>query len=455
MNIKQRFSLFFSLLFSLLLASVMVVVYFLFANFRQSEFRTRLLQRAETTVRFLLTIKQINPALLEIFDKNRVNRLYNEKTTVYNDKLERIYTSNRSYQFHWTPNEFARLKRRKHVYKSDDSLEMVGILFNHNGRDYYVITSAGDTYESTNMGYLRYLLLSAFLIGTSAVWILSFYLSKKNLKPLDDVRLEIQNITDKNLKKRLSVSDTRDEISDLSRSFNQMMDRIDQAYHRQKEFTGNASHELRTPLARITAQLQNIIQSEDLPPSLKDSLRGLFNSTYQLSDIVSSLLILSEISDIKDDRGFTPLRLDELVFSVINDLSQVFPDLKTQFDIQSGVEGHLSLEIVGDERLLKIVFINLFKNAYIYSDDKLIQCMIYQTSEHICVVISNTGPTPVESDTAILFNTFVRGNNTQGKEGSGVGLSIVKRILDYHNAGVQYAIPEKRINRIIVSFPLS
>ncbi len=106
MNLKQRFSLFFSSLFSLLLASVMVTIYVLFSNFRQDEFKTRLIQRATTTVKVLVSVKGLDRNLLKLFDKHRVNKLYNEKTSVYNHQLKLIYTSNESYPFNWSKRDF-------------------------------------------------------------------------------------------------------------------------------------------------------------------------------------------------------------------------------------------------------------------------------------------------------------------------------------------------------------
>jgi two-component system, OmpR family, sensor histidine kinase ArlS len=454
MNLKKRFSLFFSVLFSLLLASVMLLIYYLFANFRQQEFRTRLIQRAETTVRFLLTVKEIDHHLLEVFDRNRANKLFNEKTSVYDENLRRIYTSNKSYQFQWTQKDFRRLERYKLISKHSKGDEVVAILFTHNNKNYYVITSARDVYEDTNMRYLKFLLLGAFLLGTFSVFILSFYLSRKSLKPLDQMRVEIQNITDKDLQKRLPLLGNHDEIDELSQSFNQMMDRIDVAYQRQKEFTGNASHELRTPLTRITAQLQNLIHAPGLAPSLKKSLDDVSRDTYQLSDIISSLLLLAEIEDLKSLKSQEAIRLDELIFEIVNELSRIYPDLKFQFEIENNSDRDVNLEIPGDERLLKIAFSNLVKNAYIYSDDKLVSCFLDCGVESINIILTNTGPVPVVNDTAVLFNTFVRGINTQGKAGSGVGLSIVKRILQYHNATINYLIAGQDTSKIIISFPV-
>ena len=84
------------------------------------EFRSRLVQRAETTVKFLVGVKGIDIRLLELFDKNRVNKLYNEKTTVYDEELQRLYTSNNNYMFNWNKEDFEEINRGEIVYKAKE-----------------------------------------------------------------------------------------------------------------------------------------------------------------------------------------------------------------------------------------------------------------------------------------------------------------------------------------------
>ncbi len=415
------------------------------------EFRSRLVQRAKTTVKFLVGVKGIDVELLKLFDKNRVNKLYNEKTTVYNEKLQRLYTSNNNYMFNWSKGDFEEIHKGEVVYKTKGEFDVIGMKVKYGEKIYYVLTSAEDRIDNPYLAYLKYLLIVAFLVGATTVWILSYYLSKASLKPLDKVRSEIQEITDRNLKKRISLSNTDDEINELSRSFNQMMDRIDNAYQRQKEFTGNASHELRTPIARITAQLENVLHQRTLDPALEKALRAVSKDIYQLSDIVTSLLVLSEINN-NSDRSLSKIRLDEIIFDQASQISSIDADFKFHFEIEGAIEKDESLIVDGDDVLLKLVFSNLFKNAYLYSDNKAINCVLKVNPDNLQVLISNTGKTPELTDPSVLFNTFVRGSNVKDKTGSGVGLSVVSRILQYHNGTIEYLIPAENVNQLKICF---
>lgn len=453
MNLKQRFSFIFSCLFSVLLATVTITVYFLFARFRQDEFSALMTEKAMTTAKLLIVVKEIDYKMQKIIDSNSVNKLYNENTQIYNENKKLIYKSNDTLALNWTNADLDELKRKQKIFKKTPTNDVLGLYDIWDKKGYYVLISAKDTYDA-KLSYLRYLLFGAFVIGTTIVWILSFRLSKRALKPLDIFRKNIQEITDSNLKVRLSEEKREDEINALANSFNQMMDRIDNAYNRQKEFTGNASHELRTPVARITAQIENLLHREELDPVTISILTSVSEDTFQLSEIISSLVALADINSREHNSSFVKLRLDEMIFNAVAELSKVYPEFKLKFEIENKTSSDSDLEVMGDETLLKIVLINLLKNAYIYSDNGTPECVIRQNEDHIELNITNTGVVPVVDDVATLFTTFYRGSNTRHISGSGIGLSIVKRILQYHKAVINYHIIDKNTNLIVVIFPL-
>lgn len=452
MNLKQRFSFFFSFLFSVLLATVMFTIYYLFDNFRQQEFRDRLSEKAETTVKLLVEVKEVDNQLLKIIDRNSINRLYNEKVIVFDNNMDLIYNSIDDININWTKSDLARIRREKEVFKRGKQYDLLGLHYNLKNNDYYVLVSAADRYGDTKLEYLKYILLFAFLFSTIVVWLLSFYLSKRSLRPLDRVRKEIQEVTDKNLNKRLEVPGNDDEIMALLNSFNQMMDRIDHAYQRQKEFTGNASHELRTPVAKILAQLENVLQDDKVPDAIRTTLRSVTEDVSQLSEIITSLLLLSEIDSPEGKAALRKIRLDEVIFSAASRVSGLNKDFRLQFEIESN-DADINLEIQGDEVLLQIAFINLLRNAYLYSDNKSVKCVLSQREGYIQIILTNTGPTPDIQDTSVLFNTFSRGSNIHNVAGSGIGLSIVKRILHYHKAAISYNISDRNVNEIVIHAP--
>jgi signal transduction histidine kinase len=429
----------------------MFIVYTLFAQFRTEEFKERLAEKAITTIRLLNEVKEVDNQLLKIIDKNSINQLYNEKILVFNEQLEVVYSSIDDAPITWKKEELRKIKEEKSTLKKNGEYEVYGMFYDTRNKDYYALVSADDKYGKSRLKFLRYLLIGAFIVGSSLVWILSFYLSKKALRPLDTFRSDITDITENNLNKRLPERDRKDEISILSNAFNEMLKRIDLSYNRQKVFTSNASHELRTPIARIVTQLENLINDTGTNPATGKALRLISQDCYQLSDIISSLLILTKIDNSSPEKGFKKLRLDEIVFYAEERMKNRHPDFKFQFEIESG-DDSLDFEVEGDETLLRIAIGNLLKNGYLYSSDGMVSCVMKTSIKKIELRIINKGETPGVEDTSLLFNSFSRGKNSQNKSGSGLGLSIVKNILTYHDALVEYKLPSPNTNELIVTF---
>jgi len=453
MNLKQRFSIIFSSLFSIVLAIMMIVLLSLFEQFRQDEFKQRLQEKAETTVKLLMDVEEVDKQLLKIIDQNTINTLYDEKVLIFNENFELIYSSLDDAVLSWNKADLEYLKTHQESFKRVGDDEFYGAHYVSHKNKYYALVKAEDKYGFSKLIYLRYLLIGSYIISNLIVWALSFYLSKISLGPLDEVTNKIREITEKNLNVRLDVKKNKDEISALSTSFNQMIDRIEKSYKKQKEFTSNASHELRTPISRIVAQLENIIiQNKNIDAGLITNLRSISEDSYQLSELVSSLLILSRLDEAEKIKFIKTCRLDEIIFNSSSDVSKTYPNYKLNFYIDESENAEINLEIPADESLLKIAFLNILKNAYIYSNDGIVYCTITPLLNGIEISIKNNGLVPDVKNTEELFQSFYRGSNSANKSGSGLGLGITKRIIQYHSGHIVYDRPNSDTNVIKVTF---
>jgi len=454
MNLKQRFSFSFSLLYSVILAALLFVVYTQFANFRKEEIQNRLKEKAQTTLKLLVEVKQVDYQLLKLIDSNTINNLYNEKVLIFNDTFGLIYSSIDDAVIKWDKKLLKRVQDEDYIYMTENEYDIVGIESQYQGKVYLVLISAEDKFGNRNLVYLKYLFFAAFFVGLVMVWILSFLLSKRALTPLDIFKSKVQNISENNLSTRIEDNGRKDEITELSRAFNMMIDRIDKSFQYQKSFVGSASHELRTPLSKISAQLENLMQNPDFPAKYIPILSSINEDTQQLSDIVTSLLILSKLEKENTSKAFSDVRIDEIIFSSTEFLKKFYPDLKIHFEIINQTKGDDKLEIKGDESLLKIAINNLLKNAYLYSDTKEVFIKIIQEENHINLVFENTGKTPDIKNTYELFDPFIRGSNAIQSKGFGLGLSIVKRVIQYNEAEILYNINTPNFNQIKVTFKI-
>ena len=209
MNLKQRFSLAFSMLFSLILATLLLIVFTLFSNFRKEEIQNRLIEKAQTTIKLLVEVKQMDYTLLKLIDRETINNLYNEKTLIFNDSLSLIYSSIDDAVIKWDTGLLERIQQEKFLYKTENEYDIVGLKINQGGKNYTVLISAEDTFGNRNLVYLKYLFIAAFIVGIFLVWFLSFYLSKQALLPLDVFKSRVQTISENNLSTRLEIPAAR------------------------------------------------------------------------------------------------------------------------------------------------------------------------------------------------------------------------------------------------------
>jgi signal transduction histidine kinase len=232
-----------------------------------------------------------------------------------------------------------------------------------------------------------------------------------------------------------------------------MLARIESAFQSQREFTSNASHEIRTPLARMTFKIQNLLQNPDHSPETIAALKSINDYVHQLSDLVNSLLLLSKINKEDAQKRFEKVRIDEVIFSANEKAKKFNPQFDLSFEIIDNPAIDLSMEVLGVKSLLEIVFNNLFKNACLYSFQPAARVVIEQNASHqLTIIVSNEGEILSKPDQEKLFQPFMRGQNSNKTNGSGLGLRLSKRILDYHSASINYQNIEPNLNQFILIF---
>lgn len=453
MTLKRRVAINVAIAFSILFGLAAGIIYYSFASFRKEEFKDRLEEKALTTAKLLLEVKELDKQLLKLIDQNTINKLYNEKTLVFDDKLHLIYSSIDDASIRWNEADLRRLKQTKQFFTQGKDLDLFGIFYDFEKNDYYVLIAAEDKYGNSKLVFLRYTLILTFLGSTGLVWLFTSIFIKKLLHPLDEFQQQITNISANALNVQLQESGKSDEIELLTKAFNQMLLRIESAFDSQREFTSNASHELRTPLSRMAFQTENLLQENQYPPEINSYLRSMHEDIHQLSDLVNSLLLLSKFSKQGDKQPFKAERVDEIIFDVVARIRKLEPQFDLDFEIIEDENTEVTLELQGVRSLLEIAFSNLLKNAYLYSADKKVKLVLKQpNARELYISIRNLGSSLSEKEQKRLFEPFFRGKNAQGTHGSGLGLRIVKRILDYHEASIQYSFSAEQINQFELIF---
>lgn len=453
MNLKTRIALNLSMAFSIVMGIVMTVIYVSFANFRKAEFKENLEHSVIITSDYL---KKLPDDLLNKEDKNVMNInnseedfLIREKVLVFNNNKNLVFTNAAVDKNVWNVKRLKSLDNKNKIFWTDNDHENIGIKTKIRDKYYYILTSAEDINGNAKLNFLTLVLISIFLISVGFIWAFSFYFMKKQLKPLDDFKDKITDVTSHQLTIQLPEQKSDNEINVLIKAFNTMLRRLNEAFLAQKEFTTSASHEIKTPLTRMSFQLENLFNLTSEQAS-KEYITSIQNEVYQLSDTVNSLLVLSKV---EEDQGihFENVRMDEVVFDAFANVKKNFKDFEMDFEIKEQSEDG-DLTIKGIKSLLEIVFINLFKNVCLYSFEPKAKVEISETDSEISVKITNQGKVVAQDEKSKIFEAFQRGENSQNISGSGLGLRISKRIMDFHHGEIVYEAQGEAENIFTIHF---
>ncbi|MEI7487304.1 MAG: ATP-binding protein [Chryseobacterium sp.] len=452
MSLKRKIALNLSIAFSLLFGIVMVVIYMSFNDFRRDEFKERFRQRLEFTSHFISKSKDFEEEAPVFFNENSDNILLNETILIFNGQKELIYSTIKDRNVSWDNALLKELDQKKTIYTEKTQPEIYAALKSINGENYYILTSAFDTNGKSKLEYLKYLLITSYVMSTLLIGFFSYYFMGQFLRPLEDLNKKISEVTAHKLTTQIPVQPSNDEISILAKSFNTMIARLDDVFQSQRDFTASASHEIRTPITRMAFQLENLIKLEQHTPETLSSLKQIQKDVYQLSDLTNSLLILTKFDKENIQTLYEEVRIDEVIFESFEAVEKSYPNLKMDFLISENTSENALLTIPGIQSLLDIVFINLFKNAAVYSDNMEVDVLITESNSDLTVDVVSSGNVIEEQDRAKLFEAFMRGNNSQNISGSGLGLRIVKRIIEYHGAEILYSVPSEKTNQFSVIF---
>lgn len=279
-------------------------------------------------------------------------------------------------------------------------------------------------------------IIAGLLLFTITLLLAGYFVAGKILDPIARINTLAREINDKTLDKRIPLGKHRDELYTLSTSLNQMFDRLQFSFQRQKEFIANASHELKTPIAMQRLFFSEVLQRGDLPNDLTDRLAGQSAVVLRMDRLVKNLL---ELSMLELKEVCTPTRV-ELTRTVTAVLSE-FEELMQASDIYLDVELEDAVFVFADEDNLRRMLINLIDNAIKYNTGEKgrIRVSLARKNNEAEISIYNTGIgiDPAERDR--IFDQFYRVEKSRASTsgGAGLGLTIVQRIIELHHGRIE------------------
>lgn len=454
-NLKIRLAFLYSLSVFIILVSSGIAIYFFNENYRKQEFSKKLTLEAIRSAAIIYSSPHISADVTEKLNKSSLQSLNHGSLYIYNIGLQLLYISPGSPAHQIPKRYFSQAIAKKQLYLRLDGAEAMILYYNQKGRAYFIITSAIDTFGNRKRDSLRLLLASAVLAGILLSGFLAFLYVRQAMRPLEELKTEIEKIDETNLKKRISLNNTNNEITQIAEKFNAMLDRIEQAFEQRKNFVHHASHELRTPLANMLSQTEAALSYPNNEYGYKKILQSLKEDQQDMIDLTNSLLALSRYEKISFAGDWVPLRIDEILYECIELINEPWPNAILVVDYQTMPEDESQLVLHGNEELIKSAILNLLKNAVQYSYDLKVMVSIEPSVKGIKLQFENKGLQLNPEEQARLFIPFFRGENAGNKKGHGLGLSIVQRIANVHKGSINYETIEPEINRFTIFFPSS
>jgi len=382
-------------------------------------------------------------------------KIFNDhKTVIYQSELTRyadlpLYDKHGGYTVRTTiPKERLRLNQDK---KNEVTFRVRRIRVPVQGGTYVV--QIGKPIEKLDEEILEIVKGIAFGLITATLLLvfLSYLIAGKVLKPIGVIDRLAREINDKNLSTRIPLGQSRDELYRLSKSLNRMFDRLQSSFETQKEFIASASHELKSPLALLQLSMEECVQHADLPESLRDQLIRQTDRVRRMSRLVKNLLDLASL-ELKEGLELREINLTELLKSVLSDYEVVFNTKK--IDVQADIPTQVSVK--GDRENLQRAVINLVDNAVRYNHEggKII-FNVSAENPGVHISLFNTGQGIPAADLDRVFVQFYRVEKSRSAEygGSGLGLSIVKRIIELHGGRIDIESEPSAWTRVNVFLP--
>ncbi|MBX3241630.1 MAG: HAMP domain-containing histidine kinase [Chitinophagaceae bacterium] len=452
MNIRNKIIVYFSLATLVICGITFALIYFLYYENREEEFQMRQKKKIITTLNFLSQIRETDNKLVENIDLLTVHDLYDEKLLLFNSSKELIYSSLDDIPVHFSLEILSRLTpENKWVETKDGLYDVIGTYVESNGKTFYGISKAYDTFGYAKLRYLEYILAASFISISIIVIIISFYLSKKITAPLSTVTKKVIAYNFEEDYKPIEVSGSKDEVTLLALQFNKLMKRMNEAFAFQKHAVHHISHELKTPISILVSNFEKIERETD-PGKIKTLIKYQKEDTRNLSEIINALLEIARTETgnvLKQDK----FRIDELIFDVAEELKNIYPDFQFVITYGAQTKDEDQLTVTANARLIKSALMNLMQNCILYSNDNKAGITIAAGSRPGEIIFENNGNPISENETQYLFQHFFRGENSQGKRGFGLGLVLVHRIISLHGGTISYHSENKESNTFIVRLP--
>lgn len=454
MKLVYKLNLLFAAIVSAIVLIIAFLIYTISRQTLENDYRQRLKTRAARTAQLYTFFRSDTTNLLKSLDANAPPALFNKNINIYNDDRNILY------EYH----DEGTQKLALDFEKFTDVAESGEIFYTVNGKDvclYYhadpvmnltVLVAADNLAGKEYIRSLKRIFL-LFFPGAVIIALAAGYLfSRSIIRPIKETIRDVELITSQNLSHRLFEGSKRDELSLLNATFNDLLNRLEESFAIQRRFISNASHELSTPLTSVSSQIEVSLLQDRSPEEYRNVLRSVLEDVRELHQLTHNLL---EIAKAGTDGGITldKVRIDEVLLKAHSDLLRQNKDYKAELLFDELPEDENECLVFGNFHLLYSAFKNLLENGCKYSPDTSVNVYLSFRGKEIIITFKNNSDMLTNEEISKLFEPFYRGSNARGKQGTGLGLTLTRRIISLHKGTLTVNSTSEQGTVLVIKLP--
>lgn len=419
--------------FSTLLLSV--VIFYLFKQNNEYYFLKRLQDRAKIASSIYYQNDSVKSKYFQEFKKEGLEELIEEKDFVLKVNGSNTFEYNTDLNL---PSEFySQVMKTGQSWIEEDYRYYYGQIFTESGQKYMVIVTAKDRRGNTSTIYILQILIFGGLGFVILAYFFGKFLARRVIGPMARITKEVKRISASNLHNRLPDTEGQDEISDLTKTFNDMLDRLETSFEIQANFINNASHELKTPITTIIAETEIMLLKERATEEYVSSLENINKQASKLGNLTEGLLKLTQTGYDGRKQVHDIARIDEILLDVKCSIDKIYPNNRVNIKLNEAPDNESLLTIPCNRPLLELALNNIISNGVKYSDNDEVFATLTADKSKIKITITDIGIGIPPEDIPYLYEPFFRGKIASKYNGYGLGLPLAMKIIRMHNGELQ------------------
>jgi len=428
MKIQHKITLASTALFGVVFIIAALVIYMSFYNSSRHIFYSELARTAKIAGMFYLEKDELTKDQYQPIEEAFYNLSPEQKISIYDEQDSIAFDTEQHQSKSVIPRlDEIRKKGMLNFQKGQDYYH--GLFYEDNQGDFVVLVKAQSPLIQNQLQNLGLILILTFLLGMTLLVMLTSWLSKLAYSPVRHTIKQVNSLDLNQKPLKLSYSPTGDELEELFEAFNALLHEIEQTYEQQKNFVDYASHELKTPLSAIINYAELSLQRKRSLDEHEETAQVVLEEAERLQNILKNLLTFSSLNRVVHQKN--KVRIDELIWEVIDQLTKIYPSERFKVDLHIDPEDFKILNFKANSTLLKVAFFNLLENAAKFSK-KPVQITFKNQKDQLILQIADQGVGISQQDLAKIAQPFFRASNVSNFEGSGLGVSIALRILELH-----------------------